>query len=175
MMNFKRTATIALAGGALIAWLAGAATTMRSPLLVAPAVSSAVVDQRADVLASEIAKLHERLHPSEPPRRPARNLFAYRGAVAKPLSAPALAPHPAVTEAPAVFAPPQPSLKLAGIGEDEGADGPIRIAFISGEGQLFMVKEGEMVTPRYRVARISAEVVELEDLTTNTPRRLALR
>jgi hypothetical protein len=173
MMNFKRTATIALAGGALIAWLAGAATTMRSPLLVAPAMSSAVVDQRADVLASEIAKLHERLHPSEPPRRPARNLFAYRGAVAKPLSAPALAPHP--TEAPAVFAPPQPSLKLAGIGEDEGADGPIRIAFISGEGQLFMVKEGEMVTPRYRVARISAEVVELEDLTTNTPRRLALR
>jgi hypothetical protein len=174
MMNFKRTATIALAGGALIAWLAGAATTMRSPLSVAPAASSAVVDQRADALASEIAKLQERLHPSEPPRRPARNLFAYRGAVAKPL-APAPAPHPAVTEAPAVFAPPQPSLKLAGIGEDEGADGPIRIAFISGEGQLFMVKEGEMVTPRYRVARISADVVELEDLTTNTPRRLALR
>ena len=38
-----------------------------------------------------------------------------------------------------------------------------------------MVKEGEMVTARYRVARISADVVELEDLTTNTPRRLALR
>jgi hypothetical protein len=102
-------------------------------------------------------------------------LFTYRGAVAKPLSAPAPAPHPAISEAPAAFAPPQPSLKLAGIGEDEGADGPVRIAFISGEGQLFMVKEGEMVTSRYRVAHISAEVVELEDLATNTPRRLALR
>jgi hypothetical protein len=175
MMNFKRTATIALVGGALIAWLAGAATTTRSPSPIAP-VASGVVDQSADALASEIARLHERLHPSEPPRHPARNLFTYRGAVvAKPLNASAAAPHPAITEAPAAFAPPQPSLKLAGIGEDEGADGPIRIAFISGEGQLFMVKEGEMVTSRYRVAHISADVVELEDLATNTPRRLALR
>ena len=174
MMNFKRTATIALVGGALIAWLAGAATPMRSPLSIAPAASNGV-DQSADALASEISRLHERLHPTDPPRRPARNLFAYRGAVVKPLAAAAPAPHPVVSEAPAVVAPPQPSLKLSGIGEDEGADGPIRIAFISGEGQLFMVKEGEMVTPRYRVARISADVVELEDLATNTPRRLALR
>ena len=174
MMNFKRTATIALVGGALIAWFAGAATTMRSPVPMTPAASNAI-DQSADALASEISKLHERLHPTEPPRRPARNLFAYRGAVAKPSAAAAPAPHPVATEAPAVFAPPQPALKLAGIGEDERADGPMRIAFISGEGQLFMVKEGEMVTPRYRVARISADVVELEDLATNTPRRLALR
>ena len=174
MMNFKRTATIALVGGALIAWLAGAATTMRSHLSVAPPATN-VVDQSAEALANEISRLHERLHPTEPPRRPARNLFAYRGAVARPLTVPAPAPPAAVSEAPPVFTPPQPSLKLAGIGEDEGAGGPIRIAFISGEGQLFMVKEGEMVTPRYRVARISADVVELDDLTTNTPRRLALR
>ena len=38
-----------------------------------------------------------------------------------------------------------------------------------------MVKEGENVTSRYRVTRISADVVELMDLATNTPRRLALR
>ena len=174
MMNFKRTATIALVGAFLIAWLAGAATTLRSPAPRAPAAST-VVEQSADALASEIAKLHERLHPTEPPLHPARNLFAYRGVAAKPPSAPAAAPRPAVADAPAAVAPPQPSLKLAGIGEDEGADGPIRIAFISGEGQLFMVKEGEMVTPRYRVARISADVVELDDLATHTPRRLALR
>src|SRR5690348_13213576 len=81
MMNFKRTATIALVGGALIAWLAGAATTTHSPSPMAPAASSGV-EQSADALASEIARLHERLHPSEPPRHPARNLFTYRGAVA---------------------------------------------------------------------------------------------
>jgi hypothetical protein len=70
----------------------------------------------------------------------------------------------------------QPSLKLAGIAEDPGPDGTTqRTAIISGEGQLFMVKEGENVTPRYRVVKVSADVVELLDLSTNTPRRLALR
>jgi hypothetical protein len=38
-----------------------------------------------------------------------------------------------------------------------------------------MVKEGETVTRRYRVTKISAEVVELIDLTDNSLRRLALR
>ena len=57
-------------------------------------------------------------------------------------------------------------MKLAGIAEDPEADGPVRTAIISGEGQLFMVKEGEAVTPRYRVAKISADVVELVDLST---------
>jgi hypothetical protein len=173
MMNFKRTATIALVGGALIAWLAGAATSIHpvSPIARMPLTA---IDERSDALASEIAKLHERLHPTAAPRQPGRNLFAYRGAKAM-VSAPALPAAPAVDQAPAPFSPPQPSLKLAGIGEDEGADGPIRIAFISGEGQLFVVKPGEMVTPRYRVETISADVVELIDLATNTPRRLALR
>jgi hypothetical protein len=32
-----------------------------------------------------------------------------------------------------------------------------------------------MVTPRYRVARISADVVELIDVLDNSTRRLALR
>jgi hypothetical protein len=51
----------------------------------------------------------------------------------------------------------------------------VRVAFISGEGQLFMVKEGENVTSRYQVTQISADVVELRDLSDNTVRRLALR
>jgi hypothetical protein len=174
MMNFKRTATIALAGGALIAWLAGAATSIHPPSSI-DRVPPTTIDERSDVLASEIAKLHERLHPTSTPRQPARNLFAYRP-IAKPIAAAPrpTAAAPAIAEA-APVGPPQPSLKLAGVAEDPGDDGPIRIAFISGEGQLFMVKEGETVTPRYRVNRISADVVELIDLATNTPRRLALR
>jgi hypothetical protein len=85
-------------------------------------------------------------------------------------------PAPALTEAPAAFSPPQPSLKLSGIAEDIGADGkPLRTAIISGEGQLFMVREGESVSARYTVTKISEDVVELLDLATNTPRRLAMR
>jgi hypothetical protein len=40
---------------------------------------------------------------------------------------------------------------------------------------LFLAKEGENVTARYRVARISSEVVELTDLDDGTVLRLALR
>jgi hypothetical protein len=173
-MNLKRTATITVGGGALAAWLAGAATSSRSiaPPSVAPA---APIEARGAELANEIAKLHERLRPTATPRQPGRNLFIYHAAAPRAAAPTAPAPTPALTEALPAFTPPQPSLKLAGIAEDAGADGPVRIAFISGDGQLFMVKEGENVTPRYRVTRISADVVELMDLGTNTPRRLALR
>jgi hypothetical protein len=83
---------------------------------------------------------------------------------------------PALTEAVAMPAPLPPSpLKLSGIAEDPGADGPVRTAIISGQGQLFLVKEGEMVTTRYRVAKISADGVELVDVGTNATLRLVMR
>jgi hypothetical protein len=84
-------------------------------------------------------------------------------------------PRPSITEAPPPLAPAQPPLKLAGIAEDETPEGVVRTAIISGEGQLFMVKEGEMVTARYQVVKISADVVELQDATDKSVRRLALR
>ena len=174
-MNWKRTATIAAGGGALAAWLAGAATSNRPP--AAPIVTPPPpIEARGAELESEIAKLHERLRPSATPRQPGRNLFVYHTAAPRSAAPPPSALPPALTEAPAVVAPLQPSLKLAGIAEDVDADGsPVRTAIISGEGQLFMAKEGDAVTARYRVTKISADVVELLDLATQTPRRLALR
>ena len=71
--------------------------------------------------------------------------------------------------------PARPLLKLSGIAEDAAPDGPVRTAIISAFGQLFLVKEGENVTERYRVARISSDVVELIDLADGTTFRLALR
>lgn len=171
-MNLKRTATIAVVGGALLAWLAGAATSNRE-IAPVPVVQPAPIEARGAELASEVARLHDRLRPSAAPRQPGRNLFAFHAPPARerpPLPAPIAAPSEA---APKPLA--QPALKLAGIAEDAGPDGPVRMAFISGEGQLFMVKEGEAVTLRYRVARISADVVELTDVADGTTRRLALR
>jgi hypothetical protein len=172
-MNVKRTATIAVVGGALAAWFAGAATSNRSiaPPLVAP---PAPLEARGAELANEIARLHERLRPTATPVQPGRNLFVYHAAPQAVPIAPAPKPAPG-DAAPTIALPAQPSLTLAGIAEDEGPDGPVRTAFISGDGQLFMVKEGDNVTPRYRVDRISPDVVELMDLSTNTARRLALR
>jgi len=51
----------------------------------------------------------------------------------------------------------------------------VRTAIISAQGQLFLVKEGETLMLRYRVAKISEDVVELIDVGDNSVRRLALR
>ena len=172
-MNLKRTTTIVVGCGALAAWLAGAATSTRRvpPPIVTPRQP---IEASGAELASEIARLHERLRPNASPRQPGRNLFAFKSSPARPAAAPIPAePSAALAEAPAVLA--APPLKLAGIAEDLGPDGPERTAIISGNGQLFMVKVGENVTPRYRVAKISADVVELTDLEDGAIRRLALR
>ena len=172
-MNLKRAATIVVVGGALLAWLAGAATSNRA-IEPAPLLSVPAIDSRGEALEKEIARLHERLRPSVTPNQTGRNLFSFRSARVREMPPPAVAPHAALVEAPPLPVP-LPALKLAGVAEDPGADGPARTAIITGEGQLFTVKEGENVTARYRVVKISADVVELLDLTDNTVRRLALR
>jgi hypothetical protein len=59
--------------------------------------------------------------------------------------------------------------------EDPGPDGPVRTAIISGLGQLFLVKEGERVTSRYQVAKISGEAAEIRDLGDNSTVTLVLK
>ena len=172
-MNLKRTTTIAVVGAALIAWLAGAATSNHA-IPPSTLVRQTAIEKRGAELASEIERLHQRLAPATTPRSPARNLFVFRPAARPAPPVVVQAAPPAITElkpAPVSL----PPLKLAGIAEDPGAEAPVRTAIISSDGQLFMAKEGDTVTPRYRVAKISADVVELTDLTDNTVRRLALR
>jgi hypothetical protein len=173
-MNLKRTASITCVGGALAAWLAGAATSNHAVL--APIVDvPQPIDARGAELAKEIARLHERLRPTSTPRQPGRNLFAFRAGLSRALPPTAPVAPPAIVEAPPT-APAEPALKLSGIAEDADGDGaPVRTAIIAGDGQLFMVKEGENVTSRYRVARISTDVVELTDLTSGISRRLAMK
>jgi hypothetical protein len=172
-MNLKRTTMIGI-GAALVAWFAGAATSNR-PAAPPAIVRQTPIEKRGAELAIEIERLHERLAPAIAPSAPGRNLFAFRAMAAR-----AVAPAPAAPAAAAItesVAPPiaLPPLKLSGIAEDAGDDGPVRQAFINGGGQLFIVKEGDTVTPRYRVAKISADVVELTDVIDNSIRRLALR
>jgi len=138
-------------------------------------VPTPAIDVRGEELATEIARLQERLRPTSQPRQPGRNLFAFRARAAQP--APVFAAAAPSVMAPAAMpsTPPLPPFKLAGIAEDEGPEGPLRTAIISGDGQLYLVKEGDEVTPRYRVGKISADVVELVDVGDNSIRRLALR
>lgn len=170
-MNLKWTATLCVAGGALAAWLAVATSGGRDAS--APAVAQrTAADVRGAELATEIARLHQRLRPTSSPRQPGRDLFRFSA----PKPAPVVPAHTALTEAVAAPAQlPPPPFKLSGVAEDPGQNGPDRTAVIAGSGQLFLVKEGEMVTPRYRVVRISADVVELVDVDTTLPLRLAMK
>jgi len=173
-MNIKRTATLVVVGGALAVWLAAAATSgIREP--AAPMlVRQSPIDASADALAGEVAKLHEHLRPSASPRQPSRNLFSYAPRPSSTLASPPPS-KPALVEAPQPARPAAPPIKLSGIAEDTSSGTAVRTAIISSAGQLFLAKEGDNVTPRFRVLRISGEVVELVDLIDNTPLRLALK
>jgi len=171
-MTLKQTATIIVAGAVLAAWLAGADTKreIQAPIVITPRP----IDLRGIELTKEIARLHDRLRPTTAPTERRRNLFAFRSAAPAPQPLPDLRS----SSLPATSTPPpsgEPVLKLAGIAEDDGADGPSRIAFISGEGQLFMVKQGDAVTGRYRVIRISSDAVELSDVSAGIVRRLIFK
>lgn len=171
-MHLKRTATFALAGAALAAWLAAAATS-GTRRVAEPPVRAVPADPEAAALASQVSRLHDRLAPAATPLEPGRDLFRFRQAKPKVVAA----ARPALVEAPAAPAiPSRPPLKLAGIAEDTQAGGAIvRTAIISTGGQLFLAREGDAVTPRFKIARIAADVVELVDLVDNSTVRLALR
>jgi hypothetical protein len=171
-MNLKRTAMFGLVGGALAAWLAAAATSGTRENAAPLIITKPAIDSRGAELATEVQRLRERLRPDATPRQPARNLFAFSAPRQRP--APIAESKPALTEA--VVAPSAPPLKLSGLAEDPGPDGSIvRTAIISTSGQLFLSKEGDLVTPRYRVVKISADVVELVDLLDNSVVRLVLK
>jgi hypothetical protein len=174
-MHVKRTAGIVLGGVAVAAWLAGAATSNRAvpdPVLPLPPP----VDARGADLANEIARLRARLRPTATPHAPGRNPFAFRAAsprqeIAPPTRAPAL-----VEAASAVHADAPSLLKLSGIAEDVTPDsGVVRTAFISAGGQLYMVEEGQELMARYRVQKITADAVELTDLTDNSTQRIVMK
>ncbi len=66
-------------------------------------------------------------------------------------------------------------MQLAGMAEDPGHQGPVRRAVIVAAGELFVVGKGDLVLGRFRITRIDAELVELEDLQGGPRTILALR
>jgi hypothetical protein len=170
-MNLKRGATIVTTGGGLAAWLVGA-TTSNHIVAPPPAATRPPIERRGAELATEIGRFHDHLPPTAAPRQPGRNLFKFRQA---PAHAPTSAAGPAAPPPSVPAPPPVAPMRLVGISEDSSPDGPVRKVFISGDGQLYIAKEGDTVLVRYKVTKISADVVELTDVEDGTVRRLALR
>jgi hypothetical protein len=169
-MQLTRLVLLGVAGGAIVVWAATAATSPSPQTATAP---PRVVPTRTDgaALQSEIARLHDRLRPDATPLQQ-RDLFRYGGAPSRAtVVVPPVAP---ATLAPAPIVPVPPIYKLIGLAEDQAVDGVVRTAIISGRGEVFVVKVGERVGDRYRVARIGADVVELSEDSGSAPLRLAL-
>ena len=169
-MQLKRVIWLGAGGGALAVWFAAAATTTPSGVVIVPPPARPIaIDKSGAELATEVARLHERLRPETAPLH-TRDLFRYRAAPA-PRPVAALEPVAAVIAPPPAALPPE--LSLIGLAEDMVDGQPQRTAIIGGEGGPFFVKEGDALLARYRVRRISADVVELVD-QDERPLRLAL-
>jgi hypothetical protein len=143
-------------GGALATWLAVNPNTTTPAIKDAAALGrgAAIHDVTSDELAHEESSLRRRsgnslLAPST------RNPFQFGKPAARERT-----PQPVATPAAllqALAAPPRPSLSLSGI----ATDGAKRTAIISGDGQLYLVGEGEPVAGRYHVVTVDSDAVTL--------------
>ena len=131
------------------------------------------IDARGAELAGEIARLHERLRPSVTPRQPGRDLFSFVAPAPRPLPAPT--PLGGAARRRRSFAPSRRRSSCPALPRTRHRTVWSAPPSSRDSGELFVAKEGDSVAERYRVVKISTDVVELADLTQGTTVRLALR
>lgn len=124
------------------------------------------LDTVAVNVQSQAARLRERLAVAPAPRAPIRNPFTF--AAREPVAV-----RPQALALPVAADPPfpEPELVLLGVAEQ----GSTRTAMMGSGDELLMATEGQTLVGRYRVARVSADAVELVDLVTGATRRLFLK
>jgi hypothetical protein len=173
-MKAKRILALGVAVGAVAAWWAAASTTTPPPSADNFVRKTTPVELRGAELAAEIARLRERLRPTVVPQAPGRNLFEFSARRPAP-GLRAAAPVAAAVEVPTSVITPPP-LKLVGIAEDDGPEGAIRTAIISGSsGELFFAKPGDRLADRYQIGKISSEAAEVTDLADDSNFTLVLK
>jgi len=170
-------------GAALLGAYLAAANMPSEPAPAARAARPAPAGPEAIAgeVSAQAARLQARMAQAPVPQPGSRNPFTF-GVPARDRAAASQLTNPGMVRAaeapdaaPAAYAPPLPLLTLMGIAEETTAGGPKRTAVI-GEGEtIYMVVEGEAVGSRYKVTRIGADAIELEDLLTKGYRRIALR
>jgi Tfp pilus assembly protein PilP len=175
----SRIATVYGIGGVLLVACLAAANMPQGADPVAPRPARAPRPAGPDALAKEVSvqatRLHARMAQAPMPGANTRNPFAFNASHAA--RAESTVVHAASVDEPApAFVAPLPPLTLMGVAEDSTAAGPKRTAIIGGDADtIYVVSEGDTVGERYRVTKIGADAVELEDTVTKGYRRLALR
>jgi hypothetical protein len=159
-------------GGILATWLAvspnqGVPVTTPAPAVRGPASAN---EPTAEQLTAQATRLRDRT--SAVTLRPStRNPFRYASPKSAAPSSAVRDPgvEPAVIEPAIPAAPPPPALKLSGVAQKAGK----RTAIIFGDGQIYVVGEGESVAGRYTVVKVDPEAVLLRD-ATGAEQRLVL-
>jgi hypothetical protein len=176
----SRKTTLTVVGGALLVTYFAAANMpsqdAESPRDRARPAATAGTESLAEEVRSQASRLQARMAQAPAPEDHPRNPFAF-GMAPRPLQAdPPVRAATVVDDAPAPMAPPPPPLTLMGVAEEAVIGGFRRTAVIGGEGDaIYIVTEGQPVADRYKVTKIGADAIELEDLVTKGYRRLALR
>src|SRR4051812_36636104 len=171
----SRNAVVYGVGGLLLAACLAAANMPQEADVVsqrtrAPRVAGP--DALAAEVSSQASRLRTLMAQAPMPVPNSRNPFSFAARAARVVPAPSSAL--AAGSEPAPVAPaPLPALTLMGIAEDTTPAGPRRTAVIAEGETIYMVAEGEAVGERYRVTRIGADAIELEDIVSKAYRRLA--
>lgn len=180
-MTSARVTTLVLGSALITTWLVSAAVTRQggdpTPANAAPQ-SPAQAASTQDDLQVQAARLYARLDAAPAPRRSPRNPFRFGSIVERPAAAARLETVQAASvpdPEPGPLSTPSPPLRLIGIAAADGAGATVRTAALSVAGVVVLVRPGDEVAGRYRVAAISADVVELTDRLGGPPLRFALR
>jgi hypothetical protein len=175
-MTAKRAA--AYSGGALllVAWLSYAGVEREPQAAQEP--SKAVETSGTDTLANDVhaqsERLKARLAAAPVPLPPLRNPFVFTPR--EPAVRHEHQPRVDAAAPEAVQLPVEPAIELIGMTTNQSPTGVVRTAVVSAlSGELFLVKEGDQIAARYRVASVAADAVELTDLLSGTTRRLTLK
>jgi hypothetical protein len=178
-MTSRNIAVYGTCGAILVACLAAANMPSQDADVATPRparLPRLPPDAIAADVQSQAARLHARMAEAPTPAAAIRNPFAFGVRAPRAVPPPANMVQAAVAADAAPAVAPAPSLLLMGIAEDTTASGPHRTAIIGGDGDaIYMVVEGDSVAGRYKVTKIGADAVELEDQTTKAYRRIALR
>ena len=179
-MKPNRIVLFAGAAAVLAAWLAATADQERMRPASSGARDLAEVERAESVardIQSQAALLRARLATAPAPSTRGRNPFVFPPPPAAPPRESSSASAPSFDHVPpAPTVPEPPPFSLSGIAEDDTAEGGrIRIAVLSGMGDVFLAKAGDLVQDRYSVIAVGADAVELKDLSTGRTIRLGLR
>jgi hypothetical protein len=181
-------AVVYVAGAGLVAtWLAAAADRRPDANGGAPAGQRDSAGlARAEHLAQEIqaqaTRLRAHLAAAPQPTPSGRNPFTFESRetrIRRGERVRAASVQQSLESAFATSAPEPPPLTLSGVAEESSPAGnsalPVRIAVLSGYGDVFLARTGDTIASRYQVIAVGADAVELKDLLAGQTIRLGLR